>query len=89
MTTSLPDILRPENNKSFLTGPLGSFADDLQLPLHQLFRQQAAKTPDAIACIAPAQNDAQITYRELDEQSDRLAEYIVQKFSNGVVDQVL
>jgi amino acid adenylation domain-containing protein len=38
-----------------------------------LFSRQAALTPDAIAVIA---NDTSLTYRELDERSDRLAEYL-------------
>jgi len=36
----------------------------------ELFAQQAARTPDAIAVVA---KDRQLTYRELDEQANRLA----------------
>ncbi len=37
------------------------------------FRQQAAKIPDAIAVVA---KERQLTYRELDERSNRLARYL-------------
>ena len=37
------------------------------------FKQQAARTPDAIAVVA---KDRQLTYRELDERSNRLARYL-------------
>src|SRR5580692_373889 len=37
------------------------------------FKQQVAKTPDAIAIIA---KDSQLTYRELDERSNRLARHL-------------
>ena len=37
------------------------------------FKQQAAKTPDAIAVVA---KDRQLSYRELDEHSNRVARYL-------------
>jgi len=41
--------------------------------VHALFSRQAAKTPDALAVIA---GDRHLTYRELDEQSNRLARFL-------------
>lgn len=44
--------------------------------IHDLFREQAAKTPDSIALYYGNQ---QLSYRELDEQSDHLAGYLQSK----------
>jgi natural product biosynthesis luciferase-like monooxygenase protein len=41
--------------------------------IHQLFEQQAARTPDAIAV---AYESAQLTYRELNERANQLAHYL-------------
>ncbi len=41
--------------------------------IHQLFEQQAARTPDAIALVYDAE---QLTYRELDERANQLAHYL-------------
>ena len=41
--------------------------------IHQLFEQQVAKTPDAIAVIFQEQ---QLTYRELDNRANQLANYL-------------
>ncbi|BAY07129.1 MupA/Atu3671 family FMN-dependent luciferase-like monooxygenase [Calothrix sp. NIES-2098] len=43
------------------------------LCIHELFEQQAAKTPDAIAVVFGAQ---QLTYRELNEKANQLAHYL-------------
>ncbi len=40
----------------------------------RLFKRQAARTPDAVALIAQSRS---LTYRELDEQSDRLAAHLL------------
>ena len=57
-------------------------AEDLKQPardypqdkcVHELFDEQAAKTPDAVAVIYQAQ---QLTYRQLNEQANRLAHYL-------------
>ena len=42
--------------------------------IHQLFVEVAAKMPNAIAVIASGQH---LTYRELDERSNRLAHFLV------------
>ena len=46
------------------------------LPVHRLFEQQAAKTPDAIAAGA-------LTYRELNERANRLANWIAANTTNA------
>lgn len=42
--------------------------------IHELFSEQAAKTPDNIAVVF---NGRQLTYRELEQQANRLANYLV------------
>jgi amino acid adenylation domain-containing protein len=42
--------------------------------IHQLFAEQAARTPDAVAII---DGESWLTYRELDETTDRLAHYLL------------
>ena len=44
------------------------------LPLHGLIEEQAVRTPDAIAISAPA---ARLTYRELDQAANRLAQHLL------------
>ncbi|MCD4737527.1 MAG: amino acid adenylation domain-containing protein, partial [Bacteroidales bacterium] len=43
--------------------------------LHQLFEVQAKKTPDKIAALF---NNQQITYKELDEKANKLANYFIE-----------
>src|SRR5207244_3967885 len=40
--------------------------------IHDLFEEQAAKSPEAVALVCGAQS---ITYKELNERADRLADY--------------
>ncbi|MEM7533716.1 MAG: amino acid adenylation domain-containing protein [Chloroflexota bacterium] len=47
--------------------------------LHQLFEQQAAKTPDAIAVIV---EDRQLTYRTVDEQANQLTHFLIAQGAN-------
>eukprot|EP00529_Nitzschia_sp_RCC80_P008612 CAMPEP_0113494810 /NCGR_PEP_ID=MMETSP0014_2-20120614/29294_1 /TAXON_ID=2857 /ORGANISM="Nitzschia sp." /LENGTH=1147 /DNA_ID=CAMNT_0000388705 /DNA_START=150 /DNA_END=3593 /DNA_ORIENTATION=+ /assembly_acc=CAM_ASM_000159 len=49
------------------------------LCLQDLFIQQARKTPDKIA-VVDSQNKAELTYRQLDEVSDRLAVRLVETY---------
>ena len=49
---------------------------DGALCFHQLFEQQVKKTPDAVAALFEGQ---QLTYRELNEQANRLARFFVEK----------
>jgi len=46
--------------------------------IHELFQQQAEKTPDNTA-ILEAEGGGKITYRELDEKTDGLARVIIEK----------
>ncbi|MEV7187277.1 amino acid adenylation domain-containing protein [Kitasatospora sp. NPDC093102] len=43
-------------------------------PVHRLFAARAAKTPDAVAVVC---GDTELTYRELDVRSSRLARHLV------------
>ncbi|UHO38302.1 amino acid adenylation domain-containing protein [Chryseobacterium capnotolerans] len=45
--------------------------------LHQRFEEQAAKTPDHIALVY---KDIRLSYKELNERSNRLANYLIQTF---------
>lgn len=56
--------------KSVLVGDTYPIPDKC---VHELFRDQAAKTPDRIAVVA---GDQQLTFRELDRQTDLLAAYL-------------
>jgi fengycin family lipopeptide synthetase D len=47
--------------------------------IHELFEEQVDKTPNNIAVV---QGDIQITYRELDKRSNRIAHYLINQFSN-------
>jgi amino acid adenylation domain-containing protein len=46
---------------------------DLNFTVAELFEQQAARVPDAIALLG---GDARLTYRELNERANRLAHYL-------------
>ncbi|MRG92278.1 non-ribosomal peptide synthetase, partial [Polyangium spumosum] len=45
----------------------------LPLPIHELFQEQAARTPDAVALVFAEQ---ELTYRELDQRSNQLAHHL-------------
>ena len=44
-----------------------------RIPVHQLFEEQAAKTPDSVAVL---QHDKAVTYRELNCRANRLAHHL-------------
>ncbi|MEV0256067.1 amino acid adenylation domain-containing protein [Streptomyces sp. NPDC050732] len=54
------------------------FPDDRTL--HEVFRGQAARTPDRVAVTT---DDAELTYAELDERSDRLAHALRGRLGDG------
>ena len=45
----------------------------VQACLHDLFKAQAGKTPDAVAVVS---HNAQMTYSDLDRDTDSLGEYL-------------
>ncbi|MFD4620266.1 amino acid adenylation domain-containing protein, partial [Streptomyces bauhiniae] len=57
---------------------LGDWDAAVELPVdscvHELFAEQAARTPDAVALTF---EDARLTYRELDERSNRVAHHLI------------
>lgn len=63
---------------SILHGPRESYP---QVCLHDLFREQAAATPEAVALVA---DDATLTFRELDEQTDLLARDLQARGSSSI-----
>jgi amino acid adenylation domain-containing protein len=74
----LKDIAIVSEETSLLTLPKGDTLEyDRTETLVALFRNQAAKTPDATAVVF---QDKQLTYREIDEQTDRLAAYLINRY---------
>ncbi|MGW7199934.1 amino acid adenylation domain-containing protein [Streptomyces chryseus] len=66
----LPLLAPGDNDASLVCGP---DAVVVPAPLHTLFERQAAATPHAAAA---EYGEAVLTYRELDEQANRLAHYL-------------
>src|SRR5947209_3816788 len=68
-------LLDPRQRRRLLRlghGPLSASSADLT-PFHHLFSRRAAQTPDAVAA---EDEDAQVTYAELDRRPERLARYL-------------
>ncbi len=69
----LPLLSDPERGELLAAGR-GPVDPDLRpAALHELFATQAARTPDAVAVVF---GEARLTYRELDEASNRLARHL-------------
>ncbi|MGV4925918.1 amino acid adenylation domain-containing protein [Streptomyces sp. BHT-5-2] len=69
------ELLRPEDRHRVLrefNATARDFPEDATL--HGVFRAQAARTPDAVAV---STDTASLTYRELDERTERLAGFLV------------
>jgi non-ribosomal peptide synthetase component F len=67
------EILAPEERQTILREWNDTARAVASATLPELFAAQAAKTPDAVAAIFA---ERQLTYRELDERSSRLARYL-------------
>lgn len=67
--SALP-LLSEEERQQAVAGWNATAASHPQRCLHELFAEQAARTPDAVALVF---NDERITYRELDQRANRLA----------------
>ena len=77
-------LLTPAEKQQILVEWNGTEADYPQDNcIHQLFEQQAQRTPDAIAVVF---EDQKVTYRELNERANQLAHYLQQL---GVKPEVL
>ncbi|ASS75413.1 hypothetical protein CIG75_10705 [Tumebacillus algifaecis] len=75
LITNLPMLTIAERDQ-LLSGWNDTRSDYPNQCIHQLFVAQAAATPDAIALTFQGQH---MTYRELDERSNRLARYLQQQ----------
>jgi amino acid adenylation domain-containing protein len=64
-------ILSPADSKALLADWRGPYREPDSRTLPQLFAEQARRTPDEIAVVCGGQA---LSYRELDERSDRLAQ---------------
>jgi amino acid adenylation domain-containing protein len=77
-------LLTPAEKQQILVEWNGTKADYPQdRCIHQLFEQQAERTPDAVAVVF---EDQKLTYRELNERANKLAHYLQQL---GVQPEVL
>ena len=66
--------LAPLSTRALLPDPTEPLGDTWQGAIHSLFSKQAERRPDRLAVVAP--NDAW-TYRELDDRSNQLANYLI------------
>ncbi|HEX2091396.1 MAG TPA: amino acid adenylation domain-containing protein, partial [Longimicrobiaceae bacterium] len=64
------DLLGAAERARLLQGWNAAPAELPRVPVHRLFREQAARTPDAVAVVF---REERLTYAELDRRSDRLA----------------
>ncbi|MDX2090405.1 MAG: amino acid adenylation domain-containing protein, partial [Kofleriaceae bacterium] len=68
------DILPPDERQQLLVAwNATATAYPRDACLHELFERQAQRTPDAVALVF---EDAQLTYRELDERANQLAHHV-------------
>ncbi len=81
MPADLVDVLAPAEREQLLTG-FNSFATDFpEGAIAELFEQRASRIPEAVAVEF---GTGTLTYRELDEQANRLARVLV---ARGVVQE--
>jgi amino acid adenylation domain-containing protein/non-ribosomal peptide synthase protein (TIGR01720 family) len=72
--SDLPLLSAAERHQLLLEWNDTRTADADDVPLHELFRIQAAKTPDAVAVTSAGER---LTYRELDHHSNLLAAHLL------------
>jgi amino acid adenylation domain-containing protein len=71
------DLLTPDERQQLLTTAINPNSDyPLEQCFPQLFEQQVARTPDAIAAVFAGQ---QLTYHQLNTQANRWANYLVDR----------
>jgi nonribosomal peptide synthetase DhbF len=68
------DILSEHERRQVLSEWSGPVREVPELTLPDLFGAQAARTPDAVAVVC---GDRDLTYRQLDEQSNQLARHLI------------
>jgi non-ribosomal peptide synthetase component F len=72
--SELPLLTPAEQKQVLVEWNATEFEYPRDLCLHQLFEQQAKRTPEAIACVWPDEQlgDQQLTYRELNARANQL-----------------
>ncbi|HEY0737024.1 MAG TPA: amino acid adenylation domain-containing protein [Herpetosiphonaceae bacterium] len=69
-------LLTPAEQQQILSDWNATATDYPQLALHELFADQVARTPDAIAVLAGAES---LTYAELDRRANQLARHLLRR----------
>ncbi|WP_153785031.1 non-ribosomal peptide synthetase, partial [Pseudomonas sp. EMN2] len=70
----LPVLAAQERQQLLVEANATTLQHDLQQPLHRLFEAQVRVAPDALALVA---EEGQLSYRQLDEQANRLAHHLI------------
>src|SRR5262249_27767739 len=71
---TLPLLAESERHRLLLAWNATAVAYPRDKCVHQLYEQQAARTPDAIAVVCGTQA---LTYRQLNHQANQLAHYLI------------
>ncbi|MDH0732055.1 non-ribosomal peptide synthase/polyketide synthase [Pseudomonas sichuanensis] len=70
----LPVLAAQERQQLLVEANATTLQHDLPPPLHRLFEAQVHVAPDALALVA---EEGQLSYRQLDEQANRLAHHLI------------
>ncbi|MFJ4156105.1 non-ribosomal peptide synthase/polyketide synthase [Pseudomonas sp. NPDC089752] len=70
----LPVLPAQERQQLLVEANATARGHDLQQPLHSLFEAQVRHAPDALALVA---DEGELSYRQLDEQANRLAHHLI------------